>query len=138
MTWDIVYFKDSDGGTPAVDFLDGCPSKVAATMLAVLDAVAHAPPPMFSGGGKWEAMHGDMGGFYEVRCTGPNREQFRPFYILDNALKDELRRRGLDAPSIAVITGMRKAWRKTFSTRDYSKVKTLGKRYKNSVPRPVA
>lgn len=27
-------------------------------MLAVLKAVADAPPPQFSGGGKWEAMHG--------------------------------------------------------------------------------
>jgi len=30
-----------------------------------------APPPRFSGGGKWEAMHGDMAGYYEVRATGP-------------------------------------------------------------------
>lgn len=51
-------------------------------MLAVLDAVAEAPP-QFSGGGKWEAMRGTMGGYYEVRSTGPNREQFRLFCILE-------------------------------------------------------
>jgi hypothetical protein len=31
-------------------------------MLAVLEAVRAAPPPQFSGGGKWKAMHGSMGG----------------------------------------------------------------------------
>lgn len=138
MAWDIVYFKDSDGSIPAIEFLDGCPTKVAATILAVLEAVAQAPPPMFSGGGKWEAMHGDMGGFYEVRCSGPNREQFRLFCILENASKDELKRRGLDKPSIAVITGMRKPWRTKFSNRDYRNVKTLGRNYEDAAPRSLA
>ncbi len=49
----------------------GCPTNVRATIFAVLDAVADAPPPRFSGGGMWEAMHGDMAGFYEVRKQGP-------------------------------------------------------------------
>jgi hypothetical protein len=40
--------------------LDGLPTKVLAEMVAVLDAVAEAPPPAFSGGGKWEAMHGEL------------------------------------------------------------------------------
>jgi hypothetical protein len=32
-------------------------------------AVAAAPPPQFSRGGKWEAMHGDMTGYCEIRRT---------------------------------------------------------------------
>ena len=28
------------------------------------------PPPSFSGGGKWEAMHDDMAGYFEVRVQG--------------------------------------------------------------------
>ena len=44
---------------------------------AVLDAVATAPAPRFFGGGKWEAMHGLLGGWYEIRLTGLGREQFR-------------------------------------------------------------
>jgi hypothetical protein len=54
-----------------VEFLDGCQGTVDAQFTAVLDAVAAAPPPRFSGGGKWEAMHGTMGGWYEIRLTGP-------------------------------------------------------------------
>ena len=76
MAWDVVYYKAPDGSVPAIDFLDGCPTKVAANLLAVLDAVAEAPPPRYSGGGKWEAMHGTMGGYNEVRASGPGREQF--------------------------------------------------------------
>jgi hypothetical protein len=46
-----------------LEFLDDCPGTVDAQFTAVLDAVAAAPPPRFSGGGKWEAMHGTMGGW---------------------------------------------------------------------------
>lgn len=90
--------------------------------MAVLDAVAEAPPPQFSGGGQWEAMHGDMGGYFEVRSQGAKREQFRLFCILENADADELRRRGLARPAIAVITGMRKPWMTAFSARAYDHV----------------
>lgn len=51
-------------------------------------------------------MHGEMGGYFEVRAQGPQREQFRLFCILENATADELRRRGLPGPAIAVIAGM--------------------------------
>jgi len=68
-------------------------------MLAVLDAVAEAPPPQLPGGGKWEAMHGVMGGYYEVRATGPKREQFHLFCILENADATVLTQRGLPGPA---------------------------------------
>ena len=67
MPWDIVFYKAADESVPTDDFLDACPVKVRAQLLAVLDAVAEAPPPRFSGGGRWEAMHGDMGGT-RARC----------------------------------------------------------------------
>ncbi len=73
MSWGIAYYKAGDGTVPADQFLDSCPDKVEATIYAVLDAVREAPPPQFSGGGKWEAMHGSMRGYYEIRVTGPKR-----------------------------------------------------------------
>lgn len=103
MAWHIEYYENDDGSVPGAEFLDGCPGKIDAQFNAVLDAVAAAPPPKFSGGGKWEAMHGTMGGYYEIRLTGPNREQFRLFCVLENATPIELRRRGLKGPSIVVI-----------------------------------
>jgi hypothetical protein len=106
--------------------------------LAVLDAVAEAPPPQFSGGGRWEAMHGEMGGHYEVRSQGPKREQFRLFCILESAEPEELHRRGLPGPAIAVITGMRKPWMTTFGPRDYAGVRALSDDYLGTMPRRIA
>jgi hypothetical protein len=82
--WDIVYFARMNGSSPGAAFLGGCPVGVRAKMMAVLDAVAHAPPPAFSGGGMWEAMRGDMAGHYEIRCTGPGRVHYRLFCLLEN------------------------------------------------------
>ncbi|MGH3072072.1 MAG: hypothetical protein ACRDNB_07355 [Gaiellaceae bacterium] len=138
MAWDVVYYKASDNSVPAIDFLEGCPTKVAANLLAVLDAVAEAPPPQYSGGGKWEAMHGAMGGYFEVRASGSGREQFRLFCLLENADPAELRRRGLSSPAIVVLTGLRKPWRTKFSERDYRAVRVLGDDHQANAPRRIA
>ena len=136
--WAIVYYETRNGSVPALEFLDGCPGKIDAEFVAVLDAVAAAPPPQFSGGGKWEAMHGNMGGWHEIRLTGPSREQFRLFCVLENAADEELLKRGLAKPAIAVITGMRKPWRTKFSEADYRRVRGLGDEYKATYPRRIA
>jgi hypothetical protein len=138
VSWDIIFYATADGSVPGANFLDGCPPKVRGTILAVLDAVAAAPPPAFSGGGKWEAMHGDMGGYYEIRVTGPGREQFRLFCLLENADQDILSRRGLQGPAIAVIAGMRKKTRTVFSERDYSQIRRLGSEYTAQSRRRIA
>lgn len=91
-----------------------------------------------SGGGYWEAMHGDMGGYDEIRLTGPGRHQYRLFCILDNGSPEELRVRGFDAPQIAAITGMIKDSGKKFSDRDYAKVRKLGSEYLAELPRRIA
>lgn len=70
MAWAIAYYRQADGRVPVDEFLAGCPVKVRARLLAVLDDVAEAPPPQFSGGGRWEAMHGTMRGYYEVAFRG--------------------------------------------------------------------
>ncbi len=141
--WHIHFFQrapadDPSSSTPALDYLSTAPMTVVAEFHAILEAVAAAPPPSFSGGGKWEAMHGDMGGYFEGRSQGAKREQFRLFCIVENADADELRRRGLARPAIAVITGMRKPWMTAFSAQDYDHVRALGNDYLGTVPRRVA
>ena len=138
MAWDVIFYATAEGSVPGADFLDGCPAKVRGTILAVLDAVAAAPPPAFSGGGKWEATHGAMSGYYEIRVTGPGREQFRLFCMLENADKRTLTARGLRGPVIAVITGMRKRTGTVFSERDYAKVRRLGSEHTTQTPRRIA
>lgn len=138
MEWGIVYYAAEDGKVPAEEFLDACPPKIDARFSAVLEAVRAAPPPKFSGGGYWEAMHGSMGGYYEIRLTGPGRRQYRLFCTLDNGSAEELRERGFDQPQIAVLTGMTKASGTKFSDRDYAKVRELGKEYLRQLPRRIA
>lgn len=138
LPWSVIYYLAASGSAPAPEFLSGCSPAIRAQFAAVLDAVAGAPPPRFSGGGLWEAMHGDMGGWYEIRVTGPGREQFRLFCLLENGASDELARRGLSRPAIAVITGMRKPWRTAFSERDYEYVRHLGDEHRQNFPRKLA
>lgn len=135
--WDVIYYRTAAHLMPVDDFLDTCPPKVAARLIAVIDDVAESPPPRYSGGGRWEAMHGSMAGYYEVRAQGPNREQFRLFCILENGTPMELRQRGLTRPAIAVITGMRKPWMTAFSERDYGAVRRLGDEHRSQFPRRI-
>jgi hypothetical protein len=83
-------------------------------------------------------MHGDMGGFHEIRLTGPGRRQYRLFCILDNGSPEELSERGFVQPQIAVIVGMAKASATKFSDRDYARVRRLGTEYLKQLPRRIA
>jgi hypothetical protein len=137
--WGVAYYQASDGTIPAADFLDSCPTKVDANLAAVLEAVRDAPPPAFSGGGKWEAMHGTMAGYYEIRGTGPGRMHYRLFCRLENGTPDELNTLGFDRPQIVVINGMVKKNAELFTDAEYKKhVRALGDDYLSRTPRPVA
>lgn len=119
---------------PAREFLDSCPRGVAAKLVAVVKAVAEAPPPAFGGGGKWEAMHGEMTGFYEIRVDGPKRHHYRLFCILDR----DGAAVGLGGPSLVLITGKEKAFQTVLSPGDYAEVAGLGKEFLARTPRSIA
>ena len=139
MKWGISYYEDPECSVPGERFLDSCPVKVEATILAVLEAVRAAPPPQFSGGGKWEAMRSGMRGSYEIRVTGPGRVHYRLFCRLENGTQDELRKRGFDRPQIVVINGLSKPNASLFTDAVYKKrVRDLGDDYPARLPRPVA
>jgi hypothetical protein len=117
---------------PGRDFLNQCPIKVRATMRAVLAQVAAAPPKRFTGGGYWEAMKGEMAGWFEVRVDGPRRHRYRLFCLLDYAAQDRPR------PLLVVICGMDKAFRTQLSKADYRRVRELGVEYQRRNPRSLA
>lgn len=133
-----MYFKrhkDDDPGEaePGRDFLrDVCPPKVRVTMRAVLTAVAAAPPKRFAGGGYWEAMQGEMTGWFEVRVNGPRRHHYRLFCLLDYAAQ------GMDKPLLVVIDGRDKAFRTELSPAEYAAVRKLGEEYRKRNPRSLA
>ena len=94
-------------------------------MMAVLVHVAAAPPYRFAGGGKWEAMHGEMRGFYEVRVDGPGRRHYRLFCRLDT---DAVDGSGVPiGPFLTVIDGASKPFRTTFPPGVYTRVPGAGR-----------
>lgn len=119
--WRIHFFQrheddDAARAVPAIDFLSGLPPKVQYEIHAVLSAVAEAPPPSFAGGGKWEAMHGDMAGYYEVRVQGGGRNH-RLFCLLERNAGD------LGGPSIVCLGGLSKPKRAAARPRDYAVIR---------------
>lgn len=119
----------------AEEFLASVPDGVREHVGSILSALLARDPTRFRGGGYWEAMHGDMRGWFELRCTGPGREQFRLFCLLENGTPDELAALGLDGPTISVVMGLRKPHRTVFSAADYAGVRRAGDAYRRHVPR---
>jgi hypothetical protein len=145
--WGIEFFrrhaKDDHGqAIPGREFLDGCPPAVRQKFAAILAAVAAAPPPSFSGGGYWEAMHGEMNGYYEARVDGPKRDSDkgpgRRHYRLFCVLERVGDRVGLPGATLTVITGLDKPLRTVLSKADYAAVRALADEYYRRVPRSVA
>jgi hypothetical protein len=118
--WLIHFFQrhpvdDPTREVPPITFLDAVPVAVRAEIQAVLEAVAEAPPPSFSGGGKWEVMHDAMAGFYEVRVKGADRKNHRLFCVLERDAGD------LGGSSIVAIDGLSKPVRTAAKPKDYAR-----------------
>lgn len=130
---DIVYYLAEGGTRPAADFLDSIPPRVAARIRAAVIAVATAPPSKFAGGGLWEAMHGDMTGWFEIRVDGPpSRTHYRVFCLIDVLAENA------EKPYLVLVDGRSKAFRTEFAESVYEEVRAMGTRYRATQPRPIA
>lgn len=134
---DVVFFRrhpsdDPHESEPGRVALNSWPASVRAKARAVLAAVAAAPPQRFSGGGYWEAMKGQMAGWFEVRVDGHKRHHFRLFCLLDYEAQ------GVDKALLVVIDGRDKAFRTAIPRDDYSKVLALGAEYLSRNPRSIS
>ncbi len=121
--WRDGFFVTADGTKPAREWLLDLPAKPAAEVIAVVKAVRDAPPPAFAGGGKWEAMHGEMAGIYEVRC----RQGGQPtvlFCMLD--------RTHPDGPALVMLDGDSKPNRTAMPASVYRRVRERRDAYQMS------
>ncbi|HUY24374.1 MAG TPA: hypothetical protein VMV09_03590 [Candidatus Saccharimonadales bacterium] len=109
-------------------FLDHCPIAIKARMLAVLDAMATALPPAFSGGGFWEAMPTPMTGYHEVSVLGQPRGAAR----LNSRLFCYLDREGAGLPQAAIVLldGRAKPLRSALDEADHAAICQLGDEYR--------
>jgi hypothetical protein len=115
---------------PGREYINSLPTSVRAKVRTVLVEVAAAPPKRFAGGGYWEAMHGQMTGWYEVRCD-QGKMHYRVFCRLDYEAKD----RG--KPLLVVFDGRSKPRRTVLSESDYDEIQQLGDEYFAVNPRPI-
>ncbi|MEP7764539.1 hypothetical protein [Sanguibacter sp. 25GB23B1] len=129
---EIVFYKDSAGVLPAQEFIDSCPETIRARIRETAITVAASPPNRFSGGGKWEAMHGAMSGWFEIRIDGtPSRTHYRVYCLLDYEAA------GAVKPYLVLVDGRKKPFRTTLAPSEYDKVKLLGGRYLSSKDRSI-
>lgn len=135
-TYEIAYYQrhvadDPGGAVPGQEFLNSCPPSVRAKFRAVLVAVAEAPPHRFAGGGYWEAMHGLLSGYHEVRVDGPGRMHYRLFCRLDTDAQ------GQPKPLLTILCGATKPFRTEFSDAVYRQVLAYGREYLARNPRSI-
>lgn len=115
---------DPAQGIPGRDYLNAQVPKVRNLMRSVLVEVAASPPNRFSGGGYWEAMHGSMGDWYEVRVDGPQKKMHhRLFCRLDYDAQN------FTKPLLVIICGMTKPAGHVFTAAEYQSVRDLGAEY---------
>ena len=125
--WRIHFFErhsddDPSRTAPAIQFLDSLSVGAVVEFQAVLEAVAAAPPPSFSGGGKWEAMHGEMAGIYEIRVQRDGQNH-RLFCLLERNAND------LGGLSIVVLGGLSKPKRSPASPKDYRTIRAYSSEF---------
>jgi len=129
---EIVYFAGPMTGnmpTPR-EFFTALPTKVQAKLTSILVAVATAPPGRFAGGGYWEAMHGQMRGFYEIRADF-QKMHYRLICLLDYESNDSSR------PLLVIVAGLSKTIGTTIKSEVYAAVKSSGLKYLSTNPRAI-
>lgn len=129
----LAFYQAPDGTVPARAYLDSVPPRIRARIINVAIVVAETPPKRFAGGGMWEAMHGKLAGWFEIRVDGaPNRTHYRMYCLIDS------RAEGHNRPLLVLVDGRTKAFRTTLSDADYAAVKAMGDDYRSRNPRPIA
>ena len=129
---EVVYFAGPMTGnmpTPR-EFFNALPAKVQAKLTSILVAVATAPPGRFAGGGYWEAMHGQMRGFYEIRADF-QKMHHRLICLLDYEAIES------SGPLLVIVAGLSKPIGTTIKPEVYADVKSAGLKYLSVNPRAV-
>lgn len=129
---EIVYFAGPMTGnmpTPR-EFFNALPAKVQAKLTSILEAVATAPPGRFAGGGYWEAMHGQIRGFYEIR-TDFQKMHYRLICLLDYEAI------GSSGPLLVIVAGLSKSIGTTIKPEVYADVKSACLKYLSANPRAI-
>lgn len=127
----VFYSPDSNSLPLGEEYLNSCPRGIRGRFLTLLVAISEAPPFRFSGGGFWEAMHGEMTGWFEIRIDSTKSKHYRLFCVLDHEAVNYEER------LLVVITERTKKYRTTLEPNEYRKIKKLGVEYFSQNPRLI-
>ena len=127
LPFEIAWLLNSQGEAEASLFLLSVEPKARADLVLTLEYVALAPPYKANRmAGRWEAMHGEMTGWFEARKQFGNR-LYRLYCFLDAELR-----------YLVVATGRKKMSGETLSSRQYEQIRELREHYYSTMPRPIA
>jgi hypothetical protein len=111
------------------------PKQARARIRSIITTVAAAPPTRFSGGGMWEAMRGEMGGFCEARCRYGGK-LYRAFCILDpDPVMEAASGRHHGKNVLVIISAGCKKNKTAFKENFYNEVRGLRDEYLRRTPR---
>lgn len=131
--YQLVFYVDSDSGrSPGKEYLNTLPIPSRVKALRLLFMIADFPPTKFPGGGFWEAMHGSMAGWFELRLSAGRSLHHRIFCLLDKNHGSS------NTNLLVVITGLTKKSGEVFTKKQYAEVDHLGHQYLDSTPRVFA
>ena len=127
----VFYVPNSELASPGEEYLNSCPPGIRGRFLTLLVEISKAPPFRFSGGGLWEAMHGEMTGWFEIRIDSSKLNHYRLFCVLDHEAVNYEQR------LLVVITGRTKRYRTALPHSEYRKIRKLGVDYFSQNPRLI-
>jgi hypothetical protein len=137
-SWDLLYYKRDDrvGTRPGRIYLDGLSPRVRSLLVAIIKAVVDAPPPAYSGGGKWEVLSGRMAHYYQAKADGfesGQRLHYRLFCLLERPTASN----GLPGPCLIILDGMTKPYLTEFTDAEYDQIQAMGIDCLSRLPRSV-
>ena len=87
---------------------------------AIVTAVCNAPTGSFSGGGYWQALHGELRGLFEIRFQGKSPWLYRFFCAVNSR-----------EACLYIFAGARKKKGEKLTTRTYAEVLSLAEELTN-------
>lgn len=99
----VVFLTLPDGSQPAQEFLESIDSRISIRLGHLIAKIASDSRAAATPSGYWKPMRAELGGVWEIRCTGPGRVHYRLFVLVDRVAQGSA-----DEPRLILLDGARK------------------------------
>jgi hypothetical protein len=134
LEWKNAFYVTAKGKAPALDWLNGLPSKRRRQLLGWAEAIRRwSPGPYaFPPGLQWQPMHDDAKGCFEIR-EEHDKMLYRLFCVVDRKALDN----GLTNPVMCFLDGASKPSNSALPASIYTALGMMRKEYLLTNPRRV-